>query len=382
MRRRASKSRTSKKIPFSRADISREDIRVVSEVLRSGWLTHGRHAEAFEAAFARFTGARHAIAVSTCTAGLHLSCLAAGLGPGDEVIVPAQTHVASAHAVEMVGARPVFADVELWTGNLLPSEIPRLRTARTRAVLVVHMAGFPCRMREIRRLAREHDLRIIEDCAHALGTTISGRHVGTFGTAGCFSFYPTKQIATGEGGMVITDADSTAEFIRVHRAFGISTPPVMRVKPGHYDVVGLGNNYRMTDFQAALGVRQLRRYPRNLRMRRRKARLYHAAFQRRGPDWALPEFDETASYFLFQAFARDREHRDRALASLKRKNIGCSVHYARPVPAMTYYREKYGLDPSGAPQAFRYGERNISLPVHPFLRNDDIPFIVEELVGA
>ncbi len=368
-----------KPIPFAKADIVQEDINIVGKVLESGWLTHGQYTESFENKFAEFTGAKHAIAVSNCTAGLHLSCLAIGLGPKDEVIVPAQTHVATAHAVELTGAKAVFADIELWTGNILPKEIENHITKKTKAIIIVHMAGYPCRMNEILEITKKYNLVIIEDCAHAIGTKFNNKHVGNFGITGNFSFYPTKQITTGEGGMVITNDDLIANFIKKHRAFGIDSPPNLRKLPGHYDVIGLGHNYRMTDFQAALGFQQLCRYKQNLNRRRKNAEIYHGMIKEASLDLKYPPLNRDASYFLFQIFTGSTKSRQRLAEELKEKNIGFSIHYARPIPLMTYYRNKYGFDKNDYVNASRYGRLNISLPVHPYLKKVDIERIVDVL---
>ena len=247
-------------IEFSGQDIIDIDIQAVNDVIKSGWLAHGKYSERLEELFCEYTGAKHATTVSNCTAGLHLSCRATEFGPGDEVIVPAQTHTATAHAVEFTGAKAVFVDVNPLSGNILLNELEAKLCASTKGVIPVHMAGQPCNMKDIRAFCDKNDLVLIEDCAHAIGTTFNGTHVGSFGITGCFSFYPTKQITTGEGGVVISNDEQIIEKVKKLKAFGIDTPPEMRIKPGVYDVKGLGYNYRMTDFQAALGVGQMERY--------------------------------------------------------------------------------------------------------------------------
>ena len=190
---------------FSRADISEDDINLVNEVIRSGWLTHGKYSLAFEEEFAKFTKSKYAISVSNCTAGLHLSCMSLGLTTGDEVIVPAQTHTATAHAVELTGSQGTFADVDPISANISIEEIKSKLSDRTKAIIPVHMAGVPCKMNDLIEICESEGIKIIEDCAHALGTKFEDTHVGNFGISGNFSFYPTKQITTGEGGMVITN---------------------------------------------------------------------------------------------------------------------------------------------------------------------------------
>ena len=226
-------------IPFSAPDITQAEIEAVNEVIRSGWLAHGKYSKRLEELFCEFTGAKYATTVSNCTAGLHLSCLSSGFGSGDEVIVPAQTHTATSHAVEYTGAKAVFADVHPITGNILSEEILKKLTPATRGIIPVHIAGYPCDMGEIKKICDDHNLVLIEDCAHAIGTRYNGKHVGNIGISGCFSFYPTKQISTGEGGVVISNDKSVIDFINKHKAFGIDTPPEMRTRPGVYDVQGV-----------------------------------------------------------------------------------------------------------------------------------------------
>ena len=194
-----------KEIKFSISNISSQDNSIVQKILKSGWLTHGKYTNLFEKEFCKFTKAKYAVSVSSCTAGLHLSCLAAGFKKGDEVIVPAQTHTATAHAVEYTGAKVIFADIEPLTGNIDINEILKKITKKTKGIIIVHMAGYPCDVKKILKICKKKNLKLIEDCAHGLGTYIKKKHVGNFGKSGSFSFYPTKQITTGEGGMVVTN---------------------------------------------------------------------------------------------------------------------------------------------------------------------------------
>jgi len=370
-----------KQIPFSGPDITDKELEAVTEVIKSGWLAHGKYSKRLEELFREYTGAKHVITVSNCTAGLHLSCLAAGFGAGDEVIVPAQTHTATAHAVEYTGAKAVFADVYPSTGNISIEEIEGKISERTRGVIPVHMAGYPCEMDRIKKICDDRGLVLIEDCAHAIGTTYQGTHVGNFGAAGCFSFYPTKQITTGEGGVVASNDDTLAHFVDKHRAFGIDTPPELRTKPGVYDVRGLGYNFRMTDFQAALGVGQMERYAENVATRRANAKLYTELLADDNRFEVL-EYSDEHSYYLFQVIVREPLSRDEMIARLKENGVGLSIHYATPVPLMTYYREKYAYTAEDFPNAVRYGKQSISLPVHQKVTQDDIRYVVETMKSA
>jgi len=367
-----------KNIPFSNPDITQNELNAVCEAINSGWLTHGKYSERLEELFCEFTGARFATTVSNCTAGLHLSCLAAGFGSGDEVIVPAQTHTATAHAVEYTGARAVFADVHAVTGNILIEEIEKKLTSKSKGIIPVHMAGYPCDINEIIKICDVYNLVLIEDCAHALGTRYKDKHTGNFGITGNFSFYPTKQITTGEGGMVISNEESVINFIKKHKAFGIDTPPEIRTRPGMYDVRGLGYNYRMTNFQAALGVGQMERYEKNLKKRQANGKLY-TELLKNNDLLNFPDFTSENSYFLFQLILKKHLNRDRVITRLKEKGIGVSIHYATPVPIMTYYQEKYGYISKEFPNAIEYGNQSISLPVYPKVTTEDIQYIVDTI---
>lgn len=375
------KEKENKAIPFSAPDINPIDISAVTDVIKSGWLAHGLYSKKLEDLFCEYTGAKYATTVSNCTAGLHLSCMAAGFGPGDEVILPAQTHTATAHAIEYTGAKPIFADIDPLTGNIIPSKILRNITLNTKGIIPVHMAGEPCDMDQINNICKNNNLILIEDCAHALGSKINDIHLGNFGISGCFSFYPTKQITTGEGGIVISNDQNVIEFISKHRAFGIDTPPEMRSKPGFYDVKGLGYNYRMTDFQAALGAGQMERYSINLKTRKKNAELY-SKFLSENKVVSFPKYNNDSSYFIFQILIKSPASRDKVLNHLTKLEIGCSVHYARPVPLLTYYSDKYGYKESDFPNASLYGKQVISLPSHQGLTQDDIAFIAEEINTA
>ena len=369
-----------KKVPFSKPDIIDKDIEAVIEVIKSGWLAHGKYSEKLEETFCNFTGAKYSTTVSNCTAGLHLSCLAAGFGINDEVIVPAQTHTATSHAVEFTNAKPVFVDVDPISGNMLFDEVESKITTKTKGIIPVHMAGYPCEMEKYQKLCDDNSLILIEDCAHGIGTKINNKHAGTFGKSGCFSFYPTKQITTGEGGIVISNDKEFINQIKKLKAFGIDTPPEMRSKPGVYDVQGLGYNYRMTDFQAALGVGQMQRYSTNLQLRQRNA--YDYSTKLKNKNISFTEYSDDCSYFLFQIILSEEINRDKILFSLMKKEIGVSIHYATPVPLMSYYKNKYGYNSGEFPNAENYADKSISLPVHSNLSNEDILYVCENLFEA
>lgn len=367
------------KIPFNKPAIGPSEINPVIEVLESGWLIHGKYSSRFEEEFCKLTGCKHAVILSNCTAGLHLSLMAMDIRIGDEVIIPAQTHVATAHAVELLKATPIFVDVDKITGNITAESIAAAITERTKGVIVVHMSGISCEMDEIISLANQRGLFIIEDCAHALGTYYKGKHVGSFGVSGCFSFYPTKHITTGEGGMCITNDEKISHRIKTTRAFGIDSPPELRTQPGVYDVQRLGNNYRMTDFQAALGLNQLLKFKTdNLRKRKKIARKFIDLLSDYKDEIYFINFMEDCSYFFFPIYIKNKD-RNEIIHYLKEKGIGVTVHYATPVPLMTYYKNKYHLSEGMFPSAEHIGKTQISLPMQPSLSDNEIEYIIKSL---
>ena len=270
-------------VPFARPWITDADRHAVLRVLEGHILTHGPECKAFETEFGAFMGDEaHCVTVSSCMAALHLACLEFKYGPGDEVIVPAETHVATVHAVEWVGATPAFVDPDPGTGNMTAAAIAAAITPRTKGIIVVHFVGIPCDMPAIAALAAERHLTLIEDCALAVGSRWNGRHVGLFGDAGCFSFYPVKHITTAEGGMFVSRHADVSAAVAILRAFGVDRSHGERAKPGMYDVPSLGLNYRMSEIQAALGRTQLARIGENLARRRANFTTLAAACRRPG----------------------------------------------------------------------------------------------------
>ena len=378
---------TVRTIPFGRPWITEEDQQAVLAVLQSPVLTHGPQGNAFETEFARFLGEDcYCIAVSSCMAALHLAYLQMGIGPGDEVIVPAQTHVATVHAVEWVGARPVFVDCELRTGNLDIARVEAAITPRTKAIGLVHFLGMPCDMPSILAIAERHGLKVVEDCAIALGTRLQGRHAGLFGEAGCFSFYPVKHITAGEGGMIVTRDPEVARRINLLRAFGVDRSHGERTRPGQYDVVALGLNYRMSELQAALGCSQLRRIQDMLAQRRAN---FFALKSLVGsfPDVHVldaPEVESINSHYCLSAVLTGKlaSQRDAIVERLKQSGVGTSVYYPQPVPRMLYYRQKYGYQAECFPRAEAISDRSIALPVGPHLIPEDIEYIAARFQHA
>lgn len=365
-----------KEIKFSIPNIFKQDINLVGKIIKSGWLTHGKYTSLFENEIKKFTKAKYAISVSSCTAGLHISCLAAGFKKGDEVIIPAQTHTATAHAVEYTGAKAIFSDVDYPSGNISLIDLKRKVTKKTKGLIVVHMAGYPCDMKKIMTFCKKNKIQVLEDCAHAMGSFYKGVHAGNFGVSGSFSFYPTKQITTGEGGVVITNNKNFYDKIRKLKAFGIDKDIKDRKKQGDYDVKSLGFNYRMTDFQAALGYNQIKNYKNNLATRHKIAKRYIRNLSKVNNIRFMP-YSKDSSYFVFQIFCKNR---DKILRELKRKKIGVSVHYTNPLPKMTFYKKKYNLSIKNFKFASIYGKQNISLPVYPKLKINEVDKICDTII--
>lgn len=352
-------------------------------VLEGPILVHGPKTKEFEADFAAFTKAPFAVSVASCTAGLHLAYFYKKIGAGDEVIVPAQTHTATAHAVELCGAKPVFVDAEKQTGNIDISRIEAAITPRTRAIAVVHYLGMPVDMERVNAIAKKHGLYVVEDCALAMGTHFKGIHAGLWGDCGAFSFYPVKHMTTAEGGMLITKHKHIAEGIALVKAFGVDRQAGERKVPGVYDVVALGFNYRMNELEAALGVEQLKRMNGFLKKRKEN----HQALAQGLQDISEIEMftsshgEFQSSYYCFSILLKRplAAKREKIIERLKSKGIGTSIYYPRAVPHFTYYKNKYGYQDNSFPVAALIAGSSIALPVGPHLNIEDMDYIVEEL---
>jgi perosamine synthetase len=369
-----------REVPFGRPVITDADRRAVMEVLDGHILTHGPQCKAFEAEFCGFMGpAANAVSVSSCMAALHLSCVHFGFGPGNEVIVAAQTHVATAHAVEWTGARPVFIDCDPATGNITAEMFERAITPATKGLLLVHFVGIPCNMPAIMAVAARHGIKVIEDCAIALGSRYDGTHVGLFGDAACFSFYPVKHMTSAEGGMFVSRHKDVVDRVTRVRAFGVDRTYAERTLPGLYDVPMLGLNYRMSELQAALGRSQLRRLPEVLRIRAANfATLRDALAGVAGID-VIDATDPKAAnshYCLtIRPSGRWQDKRNDFVRALNAEGVGTSVHYPQPVPRMAFYQKKYGYDAARFSGAESISDGTLALPVAPHLSADDVEYI-------
>jgi dTDP-4-amino-4,6-dideoxygalactose transaminase len=296
------------------------------------------------------------------------------------------THTATAHAVELVGAKPVFVDCDPASGNLTADRIERAITPHTKAISVVHFLGIPCEMPSIMLLAERHGLKVIEDCALAVGTRYDGRHVGLFGNVGCFSFYPVKHITTGEGGMFVTRHGSVAKQVTRLRGFGVDRAHQERIIPGMYDVPQLGLNYRMSELHAALGRAQMRRIKENLSRRRTNFETIKKALESQAGIQILESNDpraENSHYCISLVLDEGLKSKRKALVeSLVESGIGTSVYYPHPVPRLRYYADKYGYDPERFQAASTISDSSVALPVGPHLDESDVEYITETVVAT
>lgn len=372
------------RVPLADLNFGPEEEAAVSAVIRSGWLSMGSVTQAFEAEFAEFVNAKHALAVTNATAALHLACLACGLGPGDEVILPSLTFVASANAVRYTGATPVFADIESEDIlNISPAAIEAAITERTRAIMVVHYAGYACDMPAINQIAKAHHLAVIEDASHAVGASLEERALGTWGDIGCFSFFANKNMTTAEGGMLVTDNDKLAEKMRILRSHGMTTLTWDR-HHGHastYDVVDLGYNYRIDELRAALGRVQLGRVLEGNHRREERVALYRRLLSKHAPHITLP-FTEAAgqsSYHLMPVLIPKGGDKFALMAAMKAKGIQTSWHYP-PVHTFESYAKAYQSHPTPLPLTEAVAAREVTLPLYPTMTEDQVSWVVEVIL--
>ena len=376
-----------REIAFGRPWITDSERLAVADVLAGDVLTHGPQARAFEEEFVDFMGGDgYALCTSSGMAALHLAYWQLGIGAGDEVIVTSQTHVATVHAIEFVGARPVFVDCRLVDGNIDSSLLEDAVTPRTRAIGLVHFLGIPCAMDEIMEVARSHELLVIEDCALAVGARFNGVHVGLIGDAGIFSFYPIKHITTGDGGMFVTKHSDLYQRVERARAFGVDRTFGELSTPGMYDVPTLGINYRLSDINSSIGRQQLRRITEILARRRKNFETLRAALAGQPGlnivDGASAQ-GSSGHYCLSVVLDQDLPvSRDEVALRLRDRGIGTSIYYPHPIPRLSYYAKKYGYPLDEVPNAVLISDRSIALPVGPHLEVADMEYMATELVQA
>lgn len=372
-------------VPLFDPDLGQDEIDLVTEVLRSKWLTMGEKTERFEQAFARMVGVPHASAVSNCTAGLHLALAAAGVRADDDVVVPALTFVATANAVRYCGARPVFADVtSLDDWNICVRTIEQVVTPATKAIVVVHYAGYVADMRAIMDFARDRGLAVIEDVAHAPGATRDRTAAGAWGDVGCFSFFSNKNMTTGEGGMLTTSREDVAQRAKCMRSHGMTTLTLDRHK-GHafsYDVVDLGYNYRMSELNAALGLCQLERlHERNVARGRLVARYRERLASIAGVDVPFADAPGTPAFHIMPVLLPRGTDRQSIMARMRDCGIQTSIHY-RPVDTFSAYVDA-GLGP-GQHLALTHdiGNREMTLPLYPTMTEMQVQQVCDALAAA
>jgi dTDP-4-amino-4,6-dideoxygalactose transaminase len=367
---------------FGTPQIEDAEIEEVVATMKSGWLGTGPKVAKFEEDFRRYKGVQNAVALHSCTAALHLSILAAGISSGDEVITTPMTFCATVNAILHSGGVPVLADIDPVTLNIDPGEVKRKITPRTKAIIPVHFAGRPCDMDSLSEIAFEHNLKIIEDCAHAIETEYRGRKAGTIGDFGCFSFYVTKNVATGEGGMVLARRESDASRIKILGLHGMSKDAWKRFGDEgykHYQVVECGFKYNMMDLQAAIGIHQLQRVEINWLRRREIWNQYEKEFALLPIGLpAKPEAYDKHGYHLFTLQVTEERSgltRDEFIDAMTASNIGVGVHY-RSIPEHPYYQKRFGWMPEDFPNAMKIGRSTLSIPLSAKLSEDDVADVV------
>src|SRR5215510_8724796 len=377
-------------LPFALPDIGEEEIAEVVDTLRSGWLTTGPKTETFEKDFAAFIGGgARALAVNSATAGLHLALEALGVGPGDEVITTPYTFTATAEVIRRLGANPVFVDIDPRTFNIDPEKIEGAITTRTRAILPVHFAGLACEMNPIIAIARRYGLKVVEDAAHALPATYQGRMIGALDTdATIYSFYATKTVTTGEGGMIVTRDGQLAERCRVMRLHGISRDAFDRytsTKPAwHYEVIAPGFKYNLSDLSASIGIQQLKKAWNFQRRRAEMAARYDAELVDQPvilPPHARDEDVHSWHLYVIRLDDSVRISRDEFIRRMADRGIGCSVHFI-PLHLHPYWRESYDLEPHHFPLSWLAYERAVSLPLYTRMTESDQSRVIEAVKDA
>jgi dTDP-4-amino-4,6-dideoxygalactose transaminase len=370
-------------IVFGAPAIERDEIDEVVRCLESGWIGTGPRVARFEKEFGAYKDRPLAAAVSSCTAAMHLSVLAAGVGEGDEVITTPMTFCATVNAIIHAGATPVLADVDARTMNIDPAEVEARITPRTKAILPVHFAGRAAEMDALCDIAERHNLKLIEDCAHAIETEYHGRKAGTFGDFGCFSFYATKNVTTGEGGMVLTRNEEDLARIKMLALHGMSKDAWKRFSDEgykHYYVVETGFKYNMMDLQAALGIHQLQRVESNWQRREAIWQQYDEAFAGLPVTLPAPPAENTRhAYHLYTILVDETESeisRDEFLSAMTSSDIGVGVHYLS-IPEHPVYQEKFGWHPEDYPNATRIGRQTVSLPLSAKLTDDEVLRVIE-----
>jgi len=371
------------KVPFFLPYVDSKDIVEIKKASSSLFLTNGPKLDAFEQRFKKFTKSKYAVGVSNATSALYLSLKALGIKENDEVIIPDLTFVATANSVLQTGATPVLADIDEETLNISTESIIKNISRKTKVIIPVHFAGTPCDMQKIMKIARSNSLKVIEDCAHGIGTSYNKKHVGNFGNVGCFSFYPTKNLTTIEGGMVITNDKKTADFIQLARNHGISRSLMSRYstgKPWEYDIKNIGYNYRLDEIRSALGISQLQKLT-MLNKKRLGAFHYYNKGLKNIPGVIVPNkknFENNSCHLYIIRITSDAKiSRDRLFYGLQKKGIGSSVHY-KPLHKFTLFRKK-GISRNSLSVSKRIYKEILSLPLYPQLTRHSQDYVIKSI---
>ncbi len=374
------------KVPFFLPYVDSKDITEIKKAASAPFLTNGPKLDIFEQKFKKFTKSKYAIGVSNATAALYLSLKALGIKKNDEVIVPDLTFVATANVVLQVGATPVLVDIDDETLNISTESIIKNISRKTKAIMPVHLAGTPCDMQKIMKIARSNSLKVIEDCAHGIGTSYNKKHVGNFGNAGCFSFYPTKNLTTIEGGMVITNDEKIADFIQLARNHGMSRSLMSRYssgKPWEYDIKDIGYNYRLDEIRSALGISQLQKLM-ILNKKRLTAFLYYNKGLKNIPGLILPNEknfkNNSCHLYIIRITTNAKISRDRLFYDLQKNGIGSSVHY-KPLHEFTLFRKK-GISRDSLSVSKRMYKEILSLPMYPQLARSKQDLVINSIRNA
>tara|TARA_B110000503_G_scaffold22036_1_gene33763 strand:+ start:430 stop:1584 length:1155 start_codon:yes stop_codon:yes gene_type:complete len=373
-------------IIFSKPSLGLTERKAVSSVIKSGWLTTGLKTKEFESKFKKYKNAKYALALNSCTAALHLSLILLNLKKDDEVITSALTFSSTINSIVMAGAKPILADVNLETQNIDPLQIENKITKKTKAILIVHFAGRPCDMDAIMKITKKYKLKLIEDCAHSIESKYKNKHLGTFGSFGCFSFYATKNLSIGEGGMLITNNKKDYERARVLSLHGMDKAAWNRYgKTGyrHYDVTEIGYKYNLMDMLSAIGIIQLKKIDVNNKKREIIWQNYNKGFKKLSFNTPA-NFNKKIikhSFHLYNIFInkkKDGISRDDLILELHKKKIGVGIHY-RAIPEHSVYKKNFGFKLNDYPNAKKIGRETISLPLSPLLKKNEIRRVIDVL---
>lgn len=370
------------RIPLFDIDFNEKELESVTSVIKSKWLSMGKLVDEFEDNFAEFIGVKYAIGVSNCTSALHLAYKVLGIKEGDEVICPSLSFVATSNSIIYTGAKPVFADItSLEDLTICPADIENKITPKTKAIVVVHYAGYPCQMDKILNIAKKYHLKVIEDCAHAPGAEYKSKKCGSIGDIGCFSFFSNKNMTTGEGGMITTNNKELASKIMLMRSHGMTRLTLDRYQ-GHaytYDVIEHGYNYRLSELNAALGLVQLKKLGKNNRLRKEISAEYIEAFKDE-EKIIIPFKDNNykSSYHIFPIILADKIDRLKFMDSMKEVGIQTSIHYP-PIHLFSFYRSKLGYQEEMLPKTEEVAKREVTLPLYPQMSSKDVEFVINSV---